>query len=74
MADRQCEGCQFWNRIDITPKKIGNVGQCSALMARTGGFYDKSKTSPFWANNLSYQTTSWEGTNCNAWKKKDKRA
>jgi hypothetical protein len=67
---RQCETCDFWVQGDIGPKNIGNVGQCRVLMTHTGGFYHTNPGTPFWAQNLSAQTTSWQGEKCNTWSKR----
>ena len=66
MIGRCCENCRFWHQGDITPKGIGNVGHCAALMPRTGGFYDRNRTTPFWAQKLSGQTASYDGEQSNA--------
>jgi hypothetical protein len=68
--EKSCEGCKHWRVGDLTPKGIGNVGQCNVLMAQTAGFYSSNKRSPFWAQHLSFQTASYEGTGCNTYKEK----
>lgn len=70
---RNCGTCALWVRGDLTPKGIGNVGQCRALMPRTHGFYDKAPRVPFWAQKLSSQTLNFEGEQCDAHRFKRKK-
>lgn len=67
---KRCEDCRFWTVGDASPKKIGNVGICSALMPHTAGFYDRNLNVPFWAQDLAHQTTSYQGVDCGTWKRK----
>lgn len=73
MSQHTCETCRLWKKGDPSVKKIGNAGVCTALMPQTSGFYDRSKTAPFWAEQLTFVTNSYEGKECSAFVSKRKR-
>jgi hypothetical protein len=68
-----CGTCRHWRRGDLTPKGIGNVGQCAVLMPRTAEFYGDNEFSPFWAQDISYRTADYEGKGCGAWQQQTKK-
>lgn len=72
MTERQCETCRFWRSPDPTGK-IGNRGLCSALADQ--GYKRQTPVgpalkAPFWAENLTHLTISWEGKHCPAFEVK----
>lgn len=51
-----CERCQHWKAGDPVGK-VHNAGVCTVMMRNL-------TTAPYWANDLSRVTISWEGTYC----------
>ena len=70
----RCEDCNFWvNQNGVRPNMpIGNAGICNALVSQSEYFYGKNPTTPFWADRLVMETASFDGSGCQAFKKKRK--
>ena len=66
----RCSDCKFWNRnggISIK-RPIGNAGLCAYLSPQHREMYHFSNA-PYWAENVAYQTMSFDGSGCDVFSK-----
>jgi hypothetical protein len=72
---KSCETCHWWKKGDVavTTNQVGNKGLCLWMTTRGGGSYDHATHVPFWAEEITFLTISWQGTSCPVYKQATKR-